>query len=104
MAANRGNNLNGTSRDHIFSIKEGFIQGINPEIISHPANCELVRQIENSLKNSKCGITLEALLERINEFEERFRGRTLRHQSAKLANRVGLSAESPPCLPFAIVL
>lgn len=61
-------NLNGVSRDHIFSISNGFKLGIDPKIISHPKNCSLIRHSENNKKNIKCNITLEELLEKINSY------------------------------------
>lgn len=69
---NKNNNLNGVSRDHIFSVKEGFNQNINPLIIAHPANCRLIKQNDNSSKHSKCEITLEELLDKIKKFEEKY--------------------------------
>ncbi len=59
--SNKGNNLNGVSRDHKFSVKDGFINKIDPKIISHPANCELMIHGENSSKNDKSSITLKEL-------------------------------------------
>lgn len=70
-AKNRGNNLNGVSRDHMFSIKEGFLQNIDPKIISHPANCQLMRHNDNISKYKKCSITLEELQKRINEWDNK---------------------------------
>ena len=64
-AKNRGNNLNGVSRDHMFSIKEGFLQNIDPKIISHPANCKLMIHNDNVKKYKKCSITLEELNKKI---------------------------------------
>jgi len=68
-AKNRGDNLNGVSRDHIYSINDGFINNINPILISHPANCKLMRHSENSKKNKYSSITLSELLCKIKEFE-----------------------------------
>jgi len=47
------NNSGGVSRDHRFSIKEGFINKVYPEIIRHPCNCEIMLQSDNSKKHSK---------------------------------------------------
>lgn len=60
-AKNHGNNLNGVSRDHKFSVNEGFKQNVDPEIIRHPANCQLLRHNDNVSKFDKCSITLEEL-------------------------------------------
>ena len=37
-AKNHGNNLNGVSRDHMFSVKDGFSQFVDPIFVTHPAN------------------------------------------------------------------
>lgn len=71
-ASNRGNNLNGVSRDHKFSVNEGFKQKIDPYLISHPANCELLIQNDNSSKCSKCSLTLNELIQNINEWNEKY--------------------------------
>lgn len=63
-------NLNGVSRDHKISISYGFEHDIDPKIISHPANCELVLHKDNQHKNTKCSITLDLLMIRIKKFEE----------------------------------
>ena len=62
-------NINGISRDHLYSVHDGFKNGINPSIIRHPANCELKQHKENQTKNSKSTITIEELLKRIENFE-----------------------------------
>jgi len=69
---NKNNNLNGVSRDHMFSVREGFEKGIDPKIISHPANCRLMIHNDNISKNKKSVITIEELLERIKKFEEKY--------------------------------
>jgi hypothetical protein len=71
-AKNRGDNLTGISRDHMISVKYGFDNNIDPKIISHPANCQLVRHNENSSKCSKCSITIEELYKRIDEWNNKY--------------------------------
>lgn len=71
-AKNHGDNLNGVSRDHMVSIKFGFENKINSEIINHPANCQLMIHNENICKNKNCSITLEQLLIKINEWNNRY--------------------------------
>lgn len=61
-ASNRGNNLTGVSRDHMYSVSEGFKNAISPSILSHPANCRLMQHGHNSSKKGQCSITLENLL------------------------------------------
>lgn len=67
-ASNHGNNLNGVSRDHMFSITDGFKLKVPVEIIRHPANCQLLRHGDNLKKNYKSCITYEQLLERIERW------------------------------------
>lgn len=69
QAKNRGNNLNGISRDHIISVKFGYDNEIDPKIISHPANCQLLRHNENVSKNKKCGMTINDLMMKINAWD-----------------------------------
>lgn len=65
---NRGNNLYGVSRDHMFSVKDGFMHGVDPDIIKHPANCRLITHSDNVRKGSSSCITLDELMERINNW------------------------------------
>ncbi len=67
---NKNNNLNGVSRDHIYSVKDGFINKIDPIIILHPANCKLMLHSENSSKKTKSDITIEELLDKISKWDE----------------------------------
>lgn len=67
-AKNNGDNLNGVSRDHIISIKYGFENGIDSNIISHPANCQLLRHNDNISKYCKCDLTVKELLQKINKW------------------------------------
>lgn len=69
---NRANNLNGVSRDHMVSVRFGFDNNIDPKIIAHPANCRLVQHNDNSSKHSKCSITLDDLLQRIEEWDAKY--------------------------------
>ena len=71
-ASNHGDNLNGISRDHMYSVYDGFINNIDPKIISHPANCELMQHNKNSSKYKKSSITLEELLERIEKWNKKY--------------------------------
>jgi ribosomal protein L24E len=66
--SNKGNNLNGVSKDHMISVRTGFDLGIDPEIIKHPANCELLLHRQNQSKREKSSISLSDLLERINKW------------------------------------
>jgi len=61
-------NLNGISRDHLYSVHDGWINSVPPHILRHPANCNLVTHKENQSKNRKSKITLYELYERIERF------------------------------------
>lgn len=69
---NKGNNLNGVSKDHMYSVKDGFINNIPPEIIRHPANCKLMIHNDNNKKNSNSSITINELYDRIKEWDEKY--------------------------------
>lgn len=77
-AKNKGNNANGISRDHMLSVKYGYLNKIDPKIISHPANCKLITQSNNASKSDGCTISLENLLNRIEEWNLKY---NLRGQS-----------------------
>ena len=67
-AANRGNNLEGVSRDHMISVRDGFKLGVSPDSISHPANCQLMVHRLNQRKNAKSSSTVEELQKRIENW------------------------------------
>ena len=69
-AKNKGNNLNGVSRDHKVSKYYGFEHLIDPYIISHPANCKLLPHSENQSKNRYCSISVDELLNNIQEWNK----------------------------------
>ena len=71
-AANRGNNLNGVSRDHMYSCKEGFNNLIDPYLISHPANCNLILQSSNASKHSKCSISYNELINKVINWNNKY--------------------------------
>lgn len=73
-AKNRGDNPNGITRDHLISVQYGFENDIPPELIAHPANCWLMRQLANVSKNKKCEITLYELLKRIESWNKKYGG------------------------------
>lgn len=70
--SNKNNNLKGVSRDHMYSVKSGFENSIDPSVISHPANCKLMPHNKNSSKNSSNSISLKNLLERIEEWNTKY--------------------------------
>lgn len=58
--------------DHKYSISEGHSNNIDPFIIAHPCNLEILKKNKNLKKNSKCSITLESLYENIQNYGEIF--------------------------------
>jgi len=68
-------NVTGVSRDHMVSVVNGYKNNVDPKIIAHPANCRLLVHGENISKGSKCSISLDELLHRINVWEEKFSGK-----------------------------
>jgi hypothetical protein len=71
-AKNHGNHPNGVTRDHIISIRWAFENGIDSKYISHPANCQLMRQIPNVSKGKKKSITLDELIVRIKNWDQKY--------------------------------
>jgi len=71
-AKNHGDNPNGVSRDHCYSIDEGFKNLVDPYIISHPANCILIQQRKNASKHTKSNISIEDLIEKIKYWNEKY--------------------------------
>jgi hypothetical protein len=63
-------NVNGASRDHMFSVEEGWRSKVDPMLISHPANCMIMAQSKNSKKNSASSITLDQLKARVAHWNE----------------------------------
>lgn len=51
-----------------------YLSLIDPNIISHPANCQLLPHKTNVSKGKKNSITLEALLDLIEKWEEKYSG------------------------------
>ena len=67
---NSRSNLQGVAKDHMVSRNYGWTHSIDPYLISHPANCTILPQVENEQKSSKCSITVNELLERVEWFNE----------------------------------
>lgn len=75
--ANATKNIFGVSRDHIISVSYGFNHKIDPAVIAHPANCRLLLHSENKKKHSKCDLTLDELLARIQEWDRKYSERCI---------------------------
>jgi len=69
---NRGDNLGGISRDHMYSVRDGFINKIDYNLIKHPANCKLMLHSKNNIKNNKSSITFDDLINRIKKWEIKY--------------------------------
>lgn len=55
--------------DHLFSIKQGFLNNLPVEVISHPSNLHMIYYKENLTKQDNCWITLSDLLEKIISYD-----------------------------------
>lgn len=62
-------NPNGMSRDHKVSVREARVNNYDPYYISHPCNCDLITQKENSTKNSRSSITYEELVSMVDAYD-----------------------------------
>jgi hypothetical protein len=61
----------GFDLDHNYSINDGFINKIKPKIIAHYVNLKIIPMKENRKKSINSSITIETLLENINNFNEK---------------------------------
>lgn len=71
--SNKKNNLKGISKDHMYSVMDGYLNKIPIEIISHPANCKLLLYSDNSKKKNNSSISIEELKKRINEWDKKYK-------------------------------
>lgn len=55
--------------DHNYSIVEGFLEDVAPEIIAHPENLSFIPWRENLKKWTKSSISLKELLDKINKYK-----------------------------------
>lgn len=74
-ATNRGGDGTGVSRDHKISIGYGFLEGIDPKLIAHPANCDLMVHSDNFRKGTQCSITVDELQSLIENWETKYTDR-----------------------------
>jgi hypothetical protein len=58
---NRGRSKNNDSVDHIFSVQKGFINGVLPRIIGCKSNIRIISKSKNSMKYTKCDISIDEL-------------------------------------------
>lgn len=76
------NNTRGVVRGHIFSRRDGFEQGVFPEILRHPANCQIITHGDNVSKaqsNNKDGggQTPDELFEKILNYAQEWKEQQL---------------------------
>jgi len=72
---NAKTNTKGVVRDHIYGRKSGFYNGVFPEIMRHPANCQILLHSENVAKKKERyvdddGHTLDELFEAIRRYNK----------------------------------
>lgn len=70
--SNKRNNLKGVSKDHMYSVMDGYKNKISSDIISHPANCNLILFSENSKKKNNSSITIEDLVNKISIWDQKY--------------------------------
>ena len=60
--------------DHIYSVQDGFENGVSIEVMASPINLQMLQASENSRKNRHSEIALEELYNLYNQFEEEING------------------------------
>jgi len=55
--------------DHTYSIMQGFIYSVDPKIIGHACNLQILPAVDNLTKSAECWITLDELNRKIGQFE-----------------------------------
>lgn len=67
-------NLNGVSRDHLYTVSDGFKNKVDPAILAHPANCAILVHNGPGGNNSKrkSSITLDELVARIKFWDTKY--------------------------------
>ena len=58
------------------SVKYGYENNIDPKIISHPANCQLLIHNENVKKYIRCDLTIEELINKIEQWRIKYNGKS----------------------------
>ena len=57
------------SLDHMYSIKDGFINNIPFDIVANICNLKIISSFDNYSKNLKSSISIDELYKRIEEYE-----------------------------------
>lgn len=55
--------------DHTYSIMQGFIYSVDPKIIGHACNLQILSAVDNLTKSAECWITLDELNRKIGQFK-----------------------------------
>jgi hypothetical protein len=63
-------NKNGVTYDHLYRVIDGFKNNVDPTLLKHPANAEMVPWFENRKRQHKSMLTLNQLLERIEKWNK----------------------------------
>lgn len=79
---NAKTNSKGVVRDHMFSRKSGFLNGVFPELLRHPANCQLLLHSDNVKKkksryNDADAFTLDELFYRVETYKKEWKEQDL---------------------------
>lgn len=59
----------GVVKDHKYSINQGYLNRIDPKIMSHPMNCEFLFFRDNLKKSDQCSISFDELQLRIQRYK-----------------------------------
>lgn len=62
-------NGTGYHLDHVYSIMQGFVYSIDPKIIGHACNLQMLSSVDNLAKSAECWITLDELDRKIYRFD-----------------------------------
>lgn len=66
----RISNKEGVARDHRLSVDKGFRLGLDPSLVSHPANCRFLKARDNSKKSRASEISEAELRLAIEQWEK----------------------------------
>lgn len=66
-------NPTGVSRDHMLSISLGWKMNIPPNVMRHPANCELMIFEDNRQKGGRSSINYDQLMKRIDTWNKTYK-------------------------------
>jgi hypothetical protein len=71
------NNKSGVVRDHRYSRHDGFKNRVFPEILRHPANCEIMTHNLNVKKGIKSTLTLDELFNIIENYDKHWKEQSI---------------------------